>query len=115
MPALDANCCATVDAFDGSSCVSPWTSLSRGLFFGLRFQTSTKYCAQWSWSLPMEPAGPVIGASMPICTVPQPADLAAGLATADVATTAAVTAATSPTAPTLLNFDTGPPLGIAPI
>ena len=24
---FDANCCATVDAFAGSSCVSPWTIL----------------------------------------------------------------------------------------
>ena len=35
MPTIDlfeANCCATVDAFDGSSWVSPCTSLSFGEF-----------------------------------------------------------------------------------
>ena len=65
---VDANCCATVDAFDGSSCVSPWTIFSLGRM-RRRFHCETKNCAQCSWSLPIDAAGPVMGAIMPIETV----------------------------------------------
>jgi hypothetical protein len=43
---FEANCCATVDAFAGSSCVSPWTSLIFSLLF--LFQLLKKNCAQCS-------------------------------------------------------------------
>src|ERR1022692_4867500 len=65
---LEANDCATVEAFDGSSCVSPCWSVILTLFFLLAFHRARLNCAQCSWSLPIEPAGPVIGASMPSCT-----------------------------------------------
>jgi len=66
---FDANCCATVEAFDGSSCVSPCTIFSFGVC--VLFHSETKNCAQWSWSPPIEAAGPVIGAIIPSETVPE--------------------------------------------
>ena len=38
---FEANDCATVEAFDGSSCVSPWTSLILILFALLAFHRAT--------------------------------------------------------------------------
>src|SRR5580765_5030716 len=63
---FDANCCATVDAFDGSSCVSPWKMWTFNLF--ALFQRVAMNWAQWSWSAPIEAAGPVMGAMTPIVT-----------------------------------------------
>ena len=56
--------CATTDAFAGSSCVSPCTIVSWSLC--VLFQLLAKNCAQCSWSLPIDAAGPVNGPSIPI-------------------------------------------------
>ena len=45
---FEANDCATVEAFAGSSCVSPCTSFSFGEFALSAFQFEMKNCAQCS-------------------------------------------------------------------
>ena len=86
---FDANDCDTVEAIAGLSWVSPWTMLilTRVRLVPL---TSAKNSAQWSWSSPIDAAGPVNGPSMPIWigfehetpAGAAAADFAAGLAVA---------------------------------
>ena len=63
---FDAIDWARTDAFAGSSCVSPCTIEIWSLC--VLFHVVAKNCAQCSWSLPIDAAGPVNGPSMPICT-----------------------------------------------
>src|SRR5579862_7541254 len=63
---FDANCWLTVDASAGFSCVSPWKTWIFGEL--VLFHRAAMYCAQWSWSAPIEAAAPVIGAMTPMVT-----------------------------------------------
>src|SRR5215469_37443 len=61
---FEVNCCVTVVAWAGLSCVSPWTIVILVLFAALSMDTASSAKCSCSW--PSTATGPVSGPSMPI-------------------------------------------------